>query len=278
MTRKADVHTRLAYAAAWVHGRSDLRPAVGLVLGSGLAAVADRLEGAVAIPYAEIPEFPLASVEGHPGRLVLGSLGGVVVAALQGRAHGYEGHPPEDLGMGVRLLARLGARALLLANAAGAVNPGLAPGDLVRIVDHLNLSGANPLTGPNDDRLGPRFPDMSEPYDRRLGEVLEECALTRGIPLQTGVYACVAGPSYETPAEVRMLRTLGADLVGMSTVPEVIAARHMGVPVAALSLVANLAAGLGAGPLGHAQVLAASEAARERLGKLVECFVAAVAR
>jgi len=278
MTRKAEVHTRLAYAAAWVHGRTDLRPAVGLVLGSGLAAVADRLEQAVAIPYAEIPEFPLASVEGHPGRLVLGRLGGAVVAALQGREHGYEGHPPEDLGMGVRLLARLGARVLLLTNAAGAVNPALAPGDLVRIVDHLNLSGANPLTGPNDGRLGPRFPDMSEPYDRRLGEVLEECALTHGIPLQTGVYACVAGPSYETPAEVRMLRTLGADLVGMSTVPEVIAARHMGVPVAALSLVANLAAGLGARPLGHAEVLAAGEGARERVSKLVECFVSAVER
>jgi len=273
MTRRADENIRLSYAAAFVRGRTDLRPDVGLVLGSGLSAIADRFEGAVAIPYAEIPEFPVTRVEGHPGRLVLGRFGGVVAAAMQGRVHAYEGRHPEDLAFGVRLLARLGSRALVLTNAAGAVNPAHAPGDLVRIQDHLNLSGSNPLTGRNDERLGPRFPDMSEPYDRRLGALLEACAARLAIPLSAGVYAGVAGPSYETPAEIRMLRMLGADLVGMSTVQEAIAARHLGVPVAAVSLVANLAAGLGGRPLSHAEVLTAGEAARERLSKLLECFV-----
>jgi purine-nucleoside phosphorylase len=268
-----DVYTRLSYARAWVRGHTDLRPEVGLVLGSGLSAVADRFQDVVAIPYAQIPEFPVAHVEGHPGRMVLGRLGGVVVAAMQGRVHGYEGHAPEDLAFGVRLMARLGARLLVLTNAAGAVNAALAPGDLVRIHDHLNLSGLNPLTGPNEVRLGPRFPDMGEPYDRRLGTLLEACAARLGVPLASGVYAGVAGPSYETPAEIRMLRLLGADLVGMSTVHEVIAARHLGLPVVAVSLVANLAAGLSARPLAHADVLAAGEAARDRLGKLLESFV-----
>ncbi|HTP52575.1 MAG TPA: purine-nucleoside phosphorylase [Anaeromyxobacteraceae bacterium] len=278
MSRMPDVHTRLDYAAAWVRGRTDLQPVLGLVLGSGLAALGDGLGDSVAVPYAEIPELPISTVEGHPGRLVVGLLGGVPVAALEGRVHGYEGVAAADLAFGVRLLARLGARALLLTNAAGAVNPELGPGDLVRIVDHLNLSGLNPLLGPNDARIGPRFPDMSEPYDARLGAILDGCAASLGTPLPRGVYACVAGPSYETPAEVRMLRVLGADVVGMSTVPEVIAARHMGIPVAALSVVSNLAAGLSQRPLSHAEVLAAGEAARSKLGKLLECFAPAAVR
>jgi len=278
MSRMPDVHTRLDYAAAWVRGRTDLQPVMGLVLGSGLAALGDGLGDPVAVPYAEIPELPISTVEGHPGRLVVGLLGGVPVAALEGRVHGYEGVVPADLAFGVRLLARLGARALVLTNAAGAVNPELGAGDLVRIVDHLNLSGLNPLLGPNDARIGPRFPDMSEPYDARLGAILDGCAARIGTPLPRGVYACVAGPSYETPAEVRMLRILGADVVGMSTVPEVIAARHMGIPVAALSVVSNLAAGLSQRPLSHAEVLAAGEAARSKLGKLLECFAPAAVR
>jgi len=278
MSRMPDTNTRLDYAAAWVRGRTDLRPALGMVLGSGLAAVADGLEEPVTIPYAEIPEFPVSTVEGHPGRLSLGSLGGVPVAVMQGRIHGYEGGAQENLAFGVRLLARLGAGSLVLTNAAGAVNPDLSPGALVRIVDHLNLSGQNPLAGPNDERIGPRFPDMSAPYDARLGELLDGCARRLGIPLPAGVYACVAGPSYETPAEVRMLRALGADLVGMSTVPEVIAARHMAVPVVAVSVIANAAAGLGGRPLSHAEVLGAGAEARARLGKLLECFAAAAAR
>jgi purine-nucleoside phosphorylase len=278
MSRKPDLHVRLDYARALVRGRTDLRPVVGLVLGSGLGPLANLLGEAVAIPYEEIPEFPAASVTGHAGRLVVGTLGGVPVAAMQGRVHAYEGWSAEDLSFGVRLLAFTGVRALLLTNAAGAVNPGLAPGELVRITDHLNLTGANPLTGRNDDRVGPRFPDMSEAYDPKLGALLDACAARLGIPLGAGVYAGLAGPSYETPAEVRMLRILGADLVGMSTVLEVIAARHAGVRVAAVSLVTNLAAGLAGRPLSHAEVLAAGEGARDRLTRLATAWVAEAAR
>jgi purine-nucleoside phosphorylase len=202
-----------------------------------------------------------------------------VVACLQGRVHAYEGASPEDLAFGVRLLVWLGAESLLLTNAAGAVNPDLFPGDLVRITDHLDLSGRNPLTGPNDDRLGPRFPDLSEAYDPRLGAELDRCTARLGLPaLRTGVYACMAGPSYETPAEIRMLRVLGADLVGMSTVPEVIAARHMGARVAAISVVANRAAGLEGRPLTHSDVLAVTARAREGLSRLVACFASQVSR
>jgi len=278
MSRKPDVHTRLEYARAWVRGRTEFRPVVGVVLGSGLGALADRLEGAVSIPYVEIPEFPAVSVAGHAGRLVVGTLGGVPVAAMQGRVHAYEGWSAEDLTFGVRLLAATGVRALLVTNAAGAVNPALAPGDLVRITDQLNLTGLNPLTGRNDERIGPRFPDMSQPYDPQLGALLDASAARLGIPLGTGVYAGVAGPSYETPAEIRMLRTLGADLVGMSTVLEVIAARHAGIRVAAVSLVTNLAAGLAGKPLLHADVLAAGEGARDRVTRLATAWVAEAAR
>jgi purine-nucleoside phosphorylase len=278
MSRKPDVHTRLEYARAWVRGRTEIRPVVGVVLGSGLGALADRLEGAVSIPYVEIPEFPAVSVAGHVGRLVVGTLGGVPVAVMQGRVHAYEGWSAEDVVFGVRLLAATGVRALLVTNAAGAVNPTLAPGDLVRITDQLNLTGQNPLTGPNDERLGSRFPDMSQPYDPQLGAILDGSAARLGIGLGTGVYAGVVGPSYETPAEIRMLRTLGADLVGMSTVLEVIAARHAGIRVAAVSLVTNLAAGLAGKPLSHADVLAAGEGARDRVTRLATAWVAEAAR
>jgi purine-nucleoside phosphorylase len=277
VTRRADLSTRLSYALAWIRGRTDLAPAAGVVLGSGLAGFADRLARATAIPYEEIPGFPASRVAGHPGRLVLGELatpaGAVPVAAMQGRVHGYEGWSAGDVAFGARVLCALGVRALLLTNAAGGVNPGYAPGDLVRISDHLNLSGANPLTGENDDRLGPRFPDLSEAYDGRLARLLDEAAARAGVPLAAGVYACVSGPSYETPAEIRMLRLLGADLVGMSTVPEVIAARHMGVPVAAVSVVTNHAAGLGARTLSHAEVQETGERVRGRLAAVVEGFL-----
>ncbi len=277
MTKKVDLHTRLSYALAWVRGKSDLVPKVGVVLGSGLSAFADRIAGAVAIPYQEIPEFPVSSVEGHPGKLVMGELpgpgAGVPVAVMQGRVHGYEGWSAEDVAFGARLLCRLGAGALLLTNASGGVNTELAPGDLVRVTDHVNLSGSNPLTGPNDARLGPRFPDLGQAYDTALGEVLEAAARRVGVTLKRGVYACLAGPSYETPAEVRMLRALGADLVGMSTVPEVIAARHMGVPVCAVAMVANMAAGISARPISHAEVTAAGERVREALGRLLAAAI-----
>ncbi len=277
MSRKPDLYTRLEYARALVRGRAELRPAVGMVLGSGLGALAGNLAAAVAIPYGEIPEFPASTVAGHEGRLVLGTLGGVPVAVLQGRVHLYEGCSPEDVTFGVRLLSALGVRSLLLTNAAGGIAPGLSPGDLVRITDHLNLTGHNPLTGPNDDRLGPRFPDMSEAYDRRLGSLLADCAARLGVPLGQGVYAGLAGPSYETPAEIRMLRTLGADLVGMSTVLETVAARHAGVRVAALSVVTNLAAGVSPSPLSHAEVLAAGSRAQSLLGRLAAAWAAEAA-
>jgi purine-nucleoside phosphorylase len=282
MTKRADLSTRLSYAVAWVHGRTDHVPVAGIVLGSGLAGLADRLEKASVIPYEQIPGFPISKVPGHPARLVVGELpvegGTVVVAAMQGRAHGYEGWNAEDVAFGVRVLCRLGVKLVLVTNAAGGVNPSFAPGDLVRITDHLNLSGLNPLVGDNDDRLGPRFPDLSEAYDPRLGGLLEASAAALGIRLRSGVYACMLGPSYETPAEVRMLRALGADVVGMSTVPEVIAARHMGVPVAGISVVTNLAAGLSRKALSHDEVARTAELVKDRLSALVTEFLARAAR
>jgi purine-nucleoside phosphorylase len=253
-----------------------------VILGSGLSGFADRLERAVSIPYEQIPGFPAARVAGHPGRLVIGELpaerGPVTVAAMLGRAHGYEGWSAQDVSFGARVLCGLGIRALLVTNAAGGVNPAFGPGELVRITDHLNLSGQNPLVGENDDRLGPRFPDLSEAYDASLGAQLEECARELGIPLPGGVYACLLGPSYETPAEIRMLRALGADLVGMSTVPEVIAARHMGVPVAGISVVTNHAAGLSRRRLSHEEVARAAEQVRDRLGALAAAFLSRAVR
>ncbi|HEY6101211.1 MAG TPA: purine-nucleoside phosphorylase [Anaeromyxobacter sp.] len=282
MTKRADLHTRLSYALAWVRGRTDLAPTLGVVLGSGLSGLVETLERAVAIPYEEIPYFPVSRVPGHPGRLVLGELrvGGatVPIAAMQGRVHAYEGWSAEDAAFGARVLCRLGVRALLVTNAAGAVNPALGPGDLVRIVDHLNLSGLNPLAGENDERLGPRFPDLSDAYDARLGALLDEAAAASAVPLRSGVYACMAGPSYETPAEVRMLRALGADLVGMSTVPEVIAARHMSVPVAGISVVTNYAAGLARKPLSHGEVAVTAERVKDRLAALVGEFLVRAVR
>lgn len=274
---RATLHARLSYALAWIRGRTDLRPQAGVVLGSGLGGFAARLAQAVVVPYAEIPEFPVSRVPGHAGRLVMGQIEGergpVTVAVLQGRVHGYEGWSAEDVAFGTRVLALLGARVLVVTNASGGVNPELPPGQLVRIVDHLNLSGANPLVGVNDERLGPRFPDLSHAYDPELGARLDAVAARLGQPLPHGVYACVRGPSYETPAEIRMLRTLGADLVGMSTVPEVIAARHMGVPVVGLSLVTNRAAGLAGEPLTHEEVGRVAARESERLSTLLCAFL-----
>ncbi len=277
--KRASLADRLAYAVAWIRGRTDVQPVAGVVLGSGLGGFAARLARPVEIPYQEIPEFPVSRVPGHAARLVVGELPGaggpVPIVTMQGRVHGYEGWSAEEVSFGVRVMARLGVRSLWLTNAAGGVNPELAPGDLVRITDHLNLTGQNPLTGRNDDGLGTRFPDMTGAYDPALGAALDEEAARLGEPLKHGVYAAVSGPSYETPAEIRMLRTLGADLVGMSTVHEVIAARHMRLPVAALSLVANRAAGLAGGPLSHADV---QRIAAERGARIGELLAAAVPR
>ncbi len=282
MTKRADLSTRLSYALAWIRGKADLAPAAGVILGSGLGGLAERIEQPVVIPYEEIPYFPASRVPGHPGRLVVGALpvgeASVPIVAMQGRVHGYEGWSAEEVAFGARVLCGLGVRALLVTNAAGGVNPTFAPGDLVRIVDHLNLSGQNPLAGENDERLGPRFPDLSDAWHPRLGAFLDEAAAESGVSLRTGVYACMPGPSYETPAEVRMLRVLGADLVGMSTVPEVIVARHMGVPVAGLSVVTNYAAGLGRKGLSHAEVAEAAERVKDRLAAVAMGFLVRAVR
>ncbi|HEX9242500.1 MAG TPA: purine-nucleoside phosphorylase [Anaeromyxobacter sp.] len=282
MTKPPDLSTRLAYALAWVRGRTDAAPAAGIVLGSGLSGLARKLERATVLPYELIPEFPVSKVPGHPAELVVGDLptdsGPVPVVAMLGRAHGYEGFGADDIAFGARVLCGLGVKLLLVTNAAGGVNPSFAPGDLVRIVDHVNLSGLNPLVGENDERIGPRFPDLTEAYDPRLGALLDEVAAAKAIALRSGVYACMLGPSYETPAEIRMLRAIGADVVGMSTVPEVIAARHMGVPVAGISVVTNLAAGLARRTLSHAEVTATAAKVEERLTTLVTGFLGRATR
>src|SRR5262245_51683388 len=216
-------------AVAAIHARADVAPSVGVVLGSGLGSFADALEEAVEIPYADIPGWPVATALGHSGTLVVGTFGGVPTAVMRGRAHLYEGLPPAKVAFGVRVLALLGARTLVLTNAVGAINDAFAPGQLVLISDHVNLQGQSPLVGPNDDDLGPRFPDMSDAYDPDLRAAARAAADRIDMKLGEGIYAAWLGPAFETPAEIRMLRVLGADTVGMSIVPEVLAARHMGI-------------------------------------------------
>jgi len=267
------VSEKLDEAAAAVRGRVDLIPAVGVVLGSGLGAWADGLGAATRVPYADVPHLARSSVAGHAGNLCVGRARGVPVACLQGRVHLYEGLEPERVVFGVRLLARLGCRAVVLTNAAGGLDPAAAPGDFMLITDHLNLMGKNPLAGPNEGALGPRFPDMTAVYDAELSELAREAARETGVALHEGVYAGLLGPTYETPAEIRMLRTLGAAAVGMSTVPEVIALRHMGVRTAAISCITNLAAGLSPTRLDHGEVEATAARARDRFAALLSAWV-----
>jgi purine-nucleoside phosphorylase len=273
--------SRLDEAATFLRSRTAIVPALGIVAGSGLGALAGLVLGrdpaAVRIPYAEIPHALAPTVIGHAGELVIGRLAGLPVAILSGRVHGYEGHGLDEVVFNVRLVARLGAKRFLVTNAAGGVDPWLLPGALCRIVDHLNLTGKNPLVGPNVAALGPRFPDMSRAYDPELGLVLERAAATAGVPLFAGIYAGLSGPSYETPAEIRMLRVLGANLVGMSTVHEVIALSHMGVKVAGLSCVTNHAAGVSSQALDHSEVASTANEAGPRLLALVEGFCALLA-
>jgi xanthosine phosphorylase len=245
-------------------------PVVGLVLGSGLGAVARRIQVVAELDPRDLPGFPAPTVEGHRGRLVLGSLAGVAVACLEGRPHLYEGHPPAAIAMPVRLLRALGCSLVVLASAVGSLRPELGPGSLALVTDHLNLHGTNPLVGPNDERIGPRFPDLVDLYDPALRAVLRGVAGRLGLPLAEGVLAGWLGPCFETPAEIRMLRLLGADLVGMSMVPEAIAARHCGLRVLGLAVVTNLAAGLAATPPSHAETLERAGEAAGRLGALVE--------
>ena len=249
----------LAEAIAAIRARTSVEPVLGVVLGSGLGGFADAIEDPVEIRYEEIPGWPRSSAVGHAGTLVLGRFGGVPVAAMKGRAHLYEGHPASKVVFGIRVLGQLGMRTLVLTNACGAVNTSLVPGQLVLLSDHLNLQGTSPLVGPNDDTLGPRFPDLSDAYDPELRTAARAAAGRLGLDLTEGVYAAWLGPAFETPAEIRMIRTLGADLVGMSTVPEVLAARHMGIRCLAISCVTNMASGVLPEPIDHEHVLEIGE-------------------
>ncbi len=249
------------------------RPTVGLILGSGLGAFAETLEDRVILPYGEIPHFPVSHVAGHAGNLVVGRLGPHTVAVMQGRVHFYEGHPMETVVFPARVLVKLGCARLVITNAAGGLAPGLAPGDLALITDHLNMLGTNPLRGPNFEDLGPRFPDMSDLYDSRLREHAKAAAARLGVPLKEGVYAAMLGPSYETPAEIRMMGVLGASMVGMSTVPEAIAAHHMGARVLGISCVSNFAAGISPQPLSHREVQETADAISATFKALVREIV-----
>jgi purine-nucleoside phosphorylase len=261
----SSIAARLEDCVFAIRKRVAIEPRVGVVLGSGLGAFADTLEGLVKIPYRDLPHMPESAVVGHAGNLCFGRASGVPVVCMQGRVHMYEGHPVDTVVQGVRVMARLGVESVLLTNAAGGLEPAWAAGDLMSVVDHLNLTGTSPLVGMNDDALGPRFPDMSAAYDPALRDALREVARGAGVALREGVYAGLTGPSYETPAEVRMLRLLGAHAVGMSTVHEVIALRHMGVRVGALSCITNLAAGISTQPLDHAEVEATAKSRRAEL-------------
>jgi purine-nucleoside phosphorylase len=270
-------------AAALIRERTPLRPQfaepkIAIVLGTGLGGFADRLTDAVVIPYSGIPHFPRPTVEGHAGRLVLGSFAGVPLAVMQGRVHAYEGYTPGQVIYPVQVLARLGITTLVVTNAAGAIRTDLTPGQLVLISDHINFTGNHPLTGPNDPRFGERFFDMSDAYSRRLRQLAHRAADAEGLAFPEGVYLGLTGPSFETPAEIRAFRTLGADLVGMSTVHEVIAARHLGMEVLGLSSVTNMASGILGSPdhvepISHSEVLEAGQEVQQTLTRLLAALV-----
>jgi purine-nucleoside phosphorylase len=263
------IYHQMQDAVKFIKKKTSLQPEVGLVLGSGLGSVADEMENPIVINYTDIPHFHATEVAGHAGKLIVGKINGVATALLQGRFHGYEGHSIEAVVLPTRTLCALGIRTLILTNAAGGINSRFRPGDLMIIEDHLNLSGDNPLRGPNLPELGPRFPDMTEAYPKVCVEAFEESAKHLKLTIQKGIYAGLSGPCYETPAEVRMLRLLGADAVGMSTVSESIAANHMGVRVAGLSCITNLAADLSPEKLSHQEVMETSKAATDKIKKLL---------
>lgn len=255
------VMTKILEASQYILSKIPNKPKIGIVLGSGLGIYIDQIQNKIVIPYQDIPHFKRTSVEGHSGALIVGEVNGVTVAALQGRLHAYEGYAMDEIVLPVRTLAALGIEFLFLTNASGGINADFHPGDLVAISDHINLSGRNPLVGPNIAELGPRFPDMGNAYDKDLRELLHAVGKTHHVELKTGVYCSVLGPTYETPAEIRMLRIIGADLVGMSTVPEVIAANHLGLKVAGVACITNYAAGIKQEKLSHADVKKVAEKA-----------------
>jgi purine-nucleoside phosphorylase len=264
-------------AAQFIVSKTDLRPQIALVLGSGLGAFADEFESATKIPYAEIPNFPRSTAIGHAGQLVIGMVGDIPVAGMQGRVHLYEGYSAKEVAFPIRVFARMGVKAVILTNAAGGIKREFVQGKLVVIKDHINLQGVTPLTGPNDDRFGVRFPDMTVAYDRRFREMTVGAGNRNGVGLYEGVYAALPGPSYETPAEIRYLRSIGADLVGMSTVPEVIAARHSGIRVLGMSCVTNAAAGILDQPLDHKEVMETGERVRGQFIALLKIVIPRIA-
>jgi purine-nucleoside phosphorylase len=269
----ADEFTRAEEAAGFIRRQTRLHPKIALVLGSGLGSFADQLTHSIAIPYADIPYFPKPSAEGHAGRLVIGELGMVPVACMQGRVHLYEGHSAREVVFPVRALGRFGIRALILTNAAGGINQSYTQGCLVVLKDHINLQGTNPLAGVNDERFGPRFLDMTQAYFPVYRQITLEQGKRLGIDVYEGVYAALYGPMYETPAEIRFLRTIGADVVGMSTVAEVIAARHIGMHVLAISCVTNMAAGILDQPINHKEVLETGERVKAKFIQLLEAIM-----
>jgi purine-nucleoside phosphorylase len=260
-------------AAQLLLAKTPLRPRIALVLGSGLGGFADSLTDAARIPYAEIPAFPQSTAIGHAGQMVIGKSGGVAVAAMQGRVHLYEGYSAQQVTFPIRVFGRMGIRAVILTNAAGGINLSYSQGALVLIRDHINLQGVNPLVGPNDDRFGVRFPDMTHAYAKEYRAIARAEATKQGLTLHEGVYAGLLGPSYETPAEIEYLRRIGADLVGMSTVAEVIAARHMGIKVLAISCVTNMAAGILDQPLSHAEVMETGERVQHTFESLLRAVL-----
>lgn len=277
MTRNF-LFTRSQEAAEVLLAQIGESPEAAIVLGSGLGGLADAVVDAVTIPYASIPHFPVPSVSGHRGNLIVGSLAGVRVAMFQGRFHFYEGHELSVVTFPIRVLQRLGVPRLILTAATGGIREDLRPGDLLCLTDHLNLLGTNPLRGCNDERLGAHFPDMTEVYSPRLRTLAHQVAEDCGQRLKEGIYACLPGPSYETPAEIRMLRTLGADVVGMSTVPEAVVAHHAGIEVLAFALVSNMAAGVLGTPITHEEVLEAGREGGPRLGRIIEGVVGRLKR
>jgi purine-nucleoside phosphorylase len=264
-------------AAKFILAKTKLRPRVAIVLGSGLGAFADGLSKAIAIPYAKIPHFPRSTAIGHKGQMVIGFAGNIPVAVMQGRVHFYEGYPLSQVTFPMRVLGRMGIRSAILTNAAGGINTKYSQGALVAMSDHINLQGSNPLIGPNDDRFGPRFSDMSHAYHKPYREIAVAEARHLGFELAEGVYAALTGPSFETPAEIRYLRAIGADLVGMSTAPEVIVARHMGIRVLGISCVTNMAAGILDQELNHQEVLETGERVKGQFISLLQAVLPAIA-
>ena len=275
--RTADEFTRAEQAAQFVLARTRLRPKLAIVLGSGLGAFADELGDATRVPYQEIPSFPRSTAIGHAGVLAIGTCDGVPVAAMQGRVHMYEGYSAQEVAFPMRVLGRMGVQAAILTNAAGGINLEYKQGCLVLLSDHINLQGRNPLVGPNDERFGPRFPDMTRAHHRPYREIALAEARRLGITCHEGVYAALLGPNYETPAEIRFLRTIGADVVGMSTAAEVIAARHMGIKVLAISCVTNMAAGILDKPINHEEVLETGERVKGQFIALLRAVIPLIA-